>query len=225
MTEEPVVVTGIGAITPIGTGADGLWQGAMAGRSAVRTVTRFDPSLYISHVAAEVNDFDPTHYLDAKQVRRYDRYSQFSVACAQMALEDAGLSPENVDRSRVGVCLGTALGGVGMAEAEHIQFLEKGPKGVAFMFVGGRIARVEVDEPGVRTAAGAQVGDTEARIKSLYPGIKSEPHHYEDGHYLIYTPKDAKQKKYRLIFETNGKTVTRYRAGALPAVEWIEGCS
>lgn len=102
---------------------------------------------------------------------------------------------------------------------------EKGPKGVAFMFVGGRIARVEVDEPGVRTAAGAQVGDTEARIKSLYPGIKSEPHHYEDGHYLIYTPKDAKQKKYRLIFETNGKTVTRYRAGALPAIEWIEGCS
>jgi hypothetical protein len=102
---------------------------------------------------------------------------------------------------------------------------EKGPKGLAFMFVSGRVARVEVDEPGILTSAGAQVGDTVARIRALYPGLKTEPHEYENGQYLIITPKDAKQKKYRLIFETNGKTITRYRAGALPAVAWVEGCA
>jgi hypothetical protein len=103
---------------------------------------------------------------------------------------------------------------------------EKGPKGLEFMFVGGKVARVEVDTPGIRTAEGAQVGDTEERIRALYPGrIKAEPHEYENGHYLIYTPKDPKLAKYRIIFETDGKKVTRYRTGILPAVQWIEGCA
>lgn len=131
MPEESVVITGIGAITPIGTGATELWTGAMEGRRAVRTLTRFDPTMYISHCAAEVDEFDPTQYLDAKQVRRYDRYSQFAVSSAYMALEDADLSPETIDRSRAGVCVGTALGGVGMAEDEHNRFLSHGPKAVS----------------------------------------------------------------------------------------------
>src|SRR5919107_1024023 len=106
-----IVVTGIGAVTPIGSGAEGLWAGAMAGRSAVDRVTRFDTSPFATHIAAEVRDFDPTDYLEPKRARRLDRFSQFAVASAQMALQDAGLSPENTAPERVGVCLGSALGG------------------------------------------------------------------------------------------------------------------
>lgn len=128
---ETVWVTGIGAITPIGQCSDGLWKGALSGKSAVRRLTRFDPSSLISQTAAEVDGFDPTDYLDAKQVRRLDRYSQFAVACAQMALADADLTPNSLPSSRTGVCLGTALGGIATAELEHGHFLEKGPRGVS----------------------------------------------------------------------------------------------
>ena len=129
--DRDVVVTGIGAVTPIGTGAQGLWEGALSGKSAVDTITRFDPSPFSTHVAAEVRDFDPTDYLDAKQVRRLDRFSQFAVASAQMALDDAQLTPGSVSPDRVGVCLGTALGGISYAEKEHEAYMAGGMKAVS----------------------------------------------------------------------------------------------
>ena len=128
---EDIVVTGIGAITPIGNGAEGLWNGVLKGRSAVDTIQSFDPSQFSSHIAAEVKDFDPSVYLDAKQARRFDRYSQFALACAKMALVDAALDPSSVPSDRVGVCIGTALGGVSYAEKEHGAFLEGGIRAVS----------------------------------------------------------------------------------------------
>jgi 3-oxoacyl-[acyl-carrier-protein] synthase II len=130
---DAIVITGIGAVTPIGQTAEGLWRGALSGKSAVRRVTRFDPSPFISHTAAEINDFDPTIYLDAKQIRRLDRYSQFAVACATQALEDANLDQGDVPSDRVGVCLGTALGGIGYAEEQHLNYIERGLKAVSPM--------------------------------------------------------------------------------------------
>lgn len=129
--DDEIVVTGIGAVTPIGTGAEGLWAGAMAGRSAVRRITRFDPCPFATHIAAEVRDFNPDAYIESKRVKRLDRYSQFAVAGARLALEDAGLRPDDIPSDRVGVCLGTALGGVGFGEHEHEQYLAKGPRGVS----------------------------------------------------------------------------------------------
>ncbi|GAB4455880.1 MAG: beta-ketoacyl-ACP synthase II [Armatimonadaceae bacterium] len=131
MKQEPVYVTGIGAITPIGSRAEGLWNGAMTGKSAVQKITRFDPSPFVTHIAAEVNDFDPEQHLNPKQIRRMDRYSQFAIASARMALEDADLNPSLVNRDRVGVCLGTALGGIGYAEEQHQGYFEKGTRGVS----------------------------------------------------------------------------------------------
>jgi hypothetical protein len=89
------------------------------------------------------------------------------------------------------------------------------------------IARVDIDDPRVTTISGAKIGDTEARIKSLYPGqIKVTPHNYvQNGHYLTLIPKDSADKNYRLVFETDGKRVTRFRSGKLPEVEFVEGCS
>jgi len=101
-----------------------------------------------------------------------------------------------------------------------------GPPGVRVMFDQHRVARVDVDTASIATAAGARVGDAEARIKRLYPGqVTVTPHKYEDGHYLTVTPPAPADKRYRLIFETAGDRVTRYRAGVLPSVEYVEGCS
>lgn len=102
------------------------------------------------------------------------------------------------------------------------------PKGMGFMVVGDRIARVDVwKNQSITTLSGAKIGDTEAKIKSLYPGqIQVTPHNYVPaGHYLTFVPKDRADRNYRVIFETDGKRVTGFRAGKRPEVEFVEGCS
>jgi len=119
------VVTGIGLITPIGIGAAAFWQALLAGRIATRTVTRFDASDYPSRVAAEVDDFDPTAYMGKKRVRWTDRYAQFSVAAARLAIDDARLSV-NGNGNDVSVFVGSALGGLAYADEQYNVFREKG---------------------------------------------------------------------------------------------------
>src|SRR5438874_2296675 len=104
---KSVVITGIGAITPIGSGRDGLWRGVVGGQSAVRRITRFDPSQFRSQVAAQVDDFNPLDYLDAARARRLDRYSQFAVAAAQQAVLDSGLCLSSRDAEHTGVYFGS----------------------------------------------------------------------------------------------------------------------
>ena len=125
-----VVVTGIGAITPIGLGRDGLWNGLRAERSAVGPVTRFDPSPFRSHLAAEVNDFVPTDHLDERRSRRFDRFAQFSVVASKMALDDSQIVLEREDRERIGAMMGSALGGVAYAEEQMGRFLSGGLRAV-----------------------------------------------------------------------------------------------
>jgi 3-oxoacyl-[acyl-carrier-protein] synthase II len=126
---QRVVITGIGAITPIGTGVEALWEGVRSGTSAVRTITRFDPSAFSSRVAAEI-DFLATDHLPAKQARRMDRYSQFALVAAKMALEDAGVTPEQAAKTGAGVYTGSALAGVAFAEEQHTAYVTKGPSHV-----------------------------------------------------------------------------------------------
>ena len=113
-----VVITGIGAITPIGLGVEGLWDGLQRRRSAVGTITRFDPTPFRSRVAAEIPDFRPADHLDAKRARRYDRFSQLAVVSTRQAVEAARLDLAAEDRDRVGVMMGSALGGVAFAEEQ-----------------------------------------------------------------------------------------------------------
>ena len=131
MENRRVVVTGIGAITPIGHGKDGLWAGAAGGKSGIREITRFDHSALNVKVAGEIDDFDPLDYFDAKFSRRMDRFAQFALAATDMAVRDAGL-PFDVDRPnpRVGVTMGTALGGVAGAEKQHEKFVREGLRAV-----------------------------------------------------------------------------------------------
>ena len=125
-----VVVTGIGAITPIGLGRDGLWNGILAEKSAVGPVTRFDPSQFRSHVAAEINDFVPTDHLDERRSRRFDRFAQFAVVGSRMALDDSGLILEKEDRERIGAMMGSALGGVAYAEDQMGKYMSGGIRAV-----------------------------------------------------------------------------------------------
>lgn len=125
-----VAITGIGAITPIGHGAEGLWEGVRKGESAVRIITRFDASTLPSQVAAEV-EFDPLSILDARENRRLDRYSMFAVAAAKMALEDSGLTAAEAQAANAGVNIGTALGGTAFGEEQHKIYIERGPRAVS----------------------------------------------------------------------------------------------
>ena len=125
-----VVITGVGAVTPIGTGADGLWAGLAARTSAVREITRFDPAPFRSRIAAEIPDFRPQDHLDAKRAKRLDRFSQLGVTSARFALTDAELDPTREDPDRVGTMMGSALGGVAFAESQIERFRAEGPRGL-----------------------------------------------------------------------------------------------
>jgi 3-oxoacyl-[acyl-carrier-protein] synthase II len=125
-----VVITGIGAVTPIGTGAEGLWAGLQARTSAVREITRFDPTPFKSRIAAEIPEFRPQDHLDAKRAKRLDRFSQLAVTSARLALADAELDLAREDRDRVGAMMGSALGGVAFAEAQVGPFRAAGPRGL-----------------------------------------------------------------------------------------------
>jgi 3-oxoacyl-[acyl-carrier-protein] synthase II len=145
-----VVITGIGAVTPIGVGVEGLWSGLRRQRSAVGPVTRFDPSPFRTHIAAEIGDFEPIDYLGAKRSKRMDRCSQLALSAGKMALEDAGLRLEGEDKDRIGAMMGTALGGIQLAEEQHTRFLEGGVRavdpGVALtVFAGASSANMAID--------------------------------------------------------------------------------
>ena len=130
MQRRRVVITGIGAITPIGLTRAGLWEGIRRERSAVRTITRFDPSIFRSHNAAEVPDFDPLDHIEGKRAKRLDRFGQFAVSAGRMALADSGIDMAREDRDRAGALMGTALGGVGYAEEQLSYFLRDGLRAV-----------------------------------------------------------------------------------------------
>jgi 3-oxoacyl-[acyl-carrier-protein] synthase II len=127
-----VAITGIGAITPIGNGAQGLWRGVRRGQSAVRRVSRFDPSGFRSQLAAEVDDLQACDGLAPRQARRLDRYSQLAVIASADALADAALDLDEPDlRDQMGCYIGSALGGIAFAEQQHEAFVERGLGGVS----------------------------------------------------------------------------------------------
>jgi len=126
-----VVITGIGAITPVGTGADALWEGVLANRSAVRLIDRFDASAFPSRIAAQINGFEPAAHLDRRRARRLDRFSALSVVAARMAVEHAGIALRDGGADRGGVWLGSALGGVAYGEEQHTAYVQRGVHGVS----------------------------------------------------------------------------------------------
>ncbi len=128
-------MTGLGVVSPVGVGLEEFWEGLKAGKNGVSRVTHFDPTDFPSHMAAEVKDFDPKEWVDAKSVRRMDRFTQFSLASSKMALEDSGLLDASFDKNRAGVIIGSGIGGSDTIEKGHYSLSEKGPKSLNPFFV------------------------------------------------------------------------------------------
>ncbi|MFY4774335.1 beta-ketoacyl-ACP synthase II [Metabacillus sp. RGM 3146] len=135
MEKRRVVVTGIGAVTPIGLDAKSSWESALNGVSGVRPVTRVNADDYSAKVAAEVQDFDVEKYIDKKEARKMDRFTHFAVAASLMAVEDAKLEITEENAARVGVWIGSGIGGMETFENQFQTLLEKGPRRVSPFFV------------------------------------------------------------------------------------------
>ncbi|MFH1782287.1 MAG: beta-ketoacyl-ACP synthase II [Candidatus Omnitrophota bacterium] len=121
-----VVITGLGAIASNGIGKDAFWNAIVKGKSGIKRISSFDPSSYPSQVAGEITDFDAANYIDAKIVRRVDRFTQFGMAAAIMAVDDSGIKINENASDKIGVVIGTSLAGLGFGEAQHDVFKKKG---------------------------------------------------------------------------------------------------
>jgi len=130
-----VVITGLGAVTPIGIGAADFWQAVKSGKSGVADITRFDASQHTTHFGAEVKNFQPENWMTPKDVRTMDRFSHFAVVSAKQALQDASLNLDATDRGRMGVVIGSGIGGLNEIEENFTVMLEKGPRRVSPRFI------------------------------------------------------------------------------------------
>ena len=130
-----VVITGIGAITPIGTGKDAFWEALLAGKSGIDKISRFDATDFAAQIAGEVKDFKPEDYIDKKESKRMDRYAQFAVAATKMAIEDAKLDLEQEDRERIGTFVGTGIGGIETMHEQYKKLFDKGPSRISPFFI------------------------------------------------------------------------------------------
>ena len=181
MQKRRVVITGMGVIAPNGIGIDNFWDTLAHGRSGVRKITRFDASSYPSKIAAEVDEFDVTTYINPKSARRMDRFAQFAVACSGMALSHSNVKVSDKNSDRIGIALGSALGGIPSAEQQHSVFIEKGLKRVdpllaIKIFPGGATSQVAI-EFGIRghsnTIGGACAAGTD-NVGYAFYAIKND---------------------------------------------------
>lgn len=130
-----VVITGLGAITPIGLSVEEYWQSLRAGRGGVERVTKFDVEEFPTQIAAEVKEFDPLDFLDKREAKRMDPFVQYAAAATKMAVEDAELNLEKEDPNQIGVVLGSGIGGIEVWESQHKILIEKGVKKVSPFFI------------------------------------------------------------------------------------------
>ncbi|WP_040979690.1 beta-ketoacyl-ACP synthase II [Oceanobacillus jeddahense] len=133
--EKRVVITGLGAVTPVGNNVSAMWESIVNGKSGIDYVTKVDKEQFTAKVAAEVKDFDPAAYMEKKEARKMDPFTQYAVAAAKMAVQDANLEITDENASRIGVWIGSGIGGMKTWEEQHSKFLEKGAKRVSPFFV------------------------------------------------------------------------------------------
>ena len=130
-----VVITGVGPVTPIGTGKETFWDNLIAGKSGVGIITRFDPTDFDVKIAGEVKNFEYADYMDKKEGKRMDRVTHFAVAAAKLAVEDAKLDLEKINQVRAGVCVGSGIGGIETFVEQTTKFVEKGPSKISPFFI------------------------------------------------------------------------------------------
>jgi len=148
-----VVITGLGLVTPLGTGVESSWQGLTEGRCGIRGITRFDASEYPVRIAGEVSDFEPTDFFSRKDIKKMDLFIQYAVAAALMATGDAGLEISDEKADRVGVYVGAGIGGLPAIEHWHNVLKEKGPERITPFFIPMVIINLAAGQISIRTGA------------------------------------------------------------------------
>jgi len=148
-----VVITGVGAITPLGVGMEESWRALCQGKSGIGAITRFDASDFRTRIAGEVNEFNPLDFMDRKLARRGDRFIYFALAATRMALEDSGLSINASNSGRVGVSVGTAMGGIESLEKNHQLLLQGTPHQISPFFIPGFLANMATGQVAIQFGA------------------------------------------------------------------------
>jgi beta-ketoacyl-acyl-carrier-protein synthase II len=135
MDKRRVVVTGLGAVTPLGNNVQDFWDGLCAGKSGIGNITRFNTEDFPIKIAGEVKGFDPLDYIDKKEVKKMDTFIHYAIAAGEMAMQDAGIKLDDLDKDNAGVIIGSEAGGLPAIEEEHRLLLEKGPKRISPFFI------------------------------------------------------------------------------------------
>jgi 3-oxoacyl-[acyl-carrier-protein] synthase II len=130
-----VVITGIGLVTPLGIGRETNWKALIKGESGISLITRFDTSRFATRIAGEIKNFDPQQFIDRKEARKMDLFIQYAIAAAQLAIDDSGIDPLQLEGERTGVYVGSGIGGIGSIEETYKTLLEKGPERVSPFFI------------------------------------------------------------------------------------------
>ncbi|MCP9438551.1 MAG: beta-ketoacyl-ACP synthase II [Nitrospira sp.] len=152
-TTRRVVVTGLGLVTPLGTGVEKTWRALCAGESGIRRITKFDPTGYDAQIAGEVTDFDPAQFIEKKEIKKMDTFIHYAVGAAQLAVDDAGLKVTAEEATKVGVYIGSGIGGLGSIERYHDVLKEKGPGRVSPFFIPMTIINLASGQVAIRIGA------------------------------------------------------------------------
>ncbi len=156
MTDRPtrrIVVTGLGLVTPLGTGVEKTWTALCAGQSGIGRITRFDPTGYDAQIAGEVKDFDPGQFIEKKEIKKMDMFIHYAVGAALMAVDDAGLKVAPEEATQVGVYIGSGIGGLGSIEHYHDVLKDKGPGRVSPFFIPMTIINLASGQVAIRIGA------------------------------------------------------------------------
>ena len=148
-----VVVTGVGLVSPLGVGTSETWAGLLSGRSGVGPITKFDTADFACKIAAEVRDFEPERYLEKKDVKKTDAFIQYALAATQFAMDDSGLAIDEANAERVGVLIGSGIGGLPLIESMHTTLLERGPSRISPFFIPGLIVNMAAGQVSIRYGA------------------------------------------------------------------------
>jgi len=151
--ERRVVITGVGLVSPLGIGTRENWEGLLAGRSGIGPITRFDATDYPARIAGEVKGFDAALYSPAKEIKKSDLFIHYALAATQFAMEDSGFKVDPSNAERVGVYIGSGIGGLPSIERQHAELLEKGPRRISPFFIVGLIVNLASGQVSIRYGA------------------------------------------------------------------------
>lgn len=184
MNNRRVVVTGLGAITPIGNNVEDFWKGIKEGTCGIDEITLFDTSDFKAKLAGEVKNYNPEDFLDKKSAKRLDRFSQFAVVASKEAMKDSGISEENTDMTRVGAIISSGIGGIKTIEEQNRNLIEKGPDRISPMYIPTAIVNMATGnvaiELGIKGESYAMVTACASATHSIGEAFRTIRHGYQD---------------------------------------------